>query len=292
MTRAIQILASSSYDDTVKLYASDYTSDEWAVSHCLPPEPPKHYHFPNAPEPEADESGTGHGSTVWCSAFSPCGNYVATCSDDLTIKIWARFMRKGVGKPGGAFRIGRTEREGWYCAATLRGYHERTIFSLDWTEAGNWTPEGLQSGEVALGRLASVGGDGKLCVFGVVARPAGEATRNGFTVHHILLDAVEQAHDVYDLNNVQWCRLGAGADVDGNEEKGSSGGGDEMEQDLPSGGQQGDMWREARNILATAGDDGHVKVWRFGPSSVAPSRDAGGASTGAEKQDVEAAQPA
>lgn len=204
-------------------------------------------------------------------------------------------MRKGVGKPGGAFRIGRTEREGWYCASTLRGYHERTIFSLDWSEAGNWIPEDLRSGEVVLGRLASVGGDGKLCVFGVVARPAGEAARNGFTVHHVLLDAVEQAHDVYDLNIVQWCRLGAGADAEGNDGKGSGGEDDDMETDRPSTGPQGDVWREARNMLATAGDDGHVKVWKFGPSMLAPPRDAGAggaASAATEKLGTEAAQSA
>lgn len=153
----------------MKLYASDYSSDEWTVTHHLPPLPPKHYNFPNAPEPEADESGTGHTNTVWCSAFSPDGNYLASCSDDLTIRVWARFKRKNVkGEPGGAFRVGRTEKEGWYLASVLENYHDRTIFSVDWTVSGAWQPT-LTGGEQTIGRIASVGGDGQLCVIGMVS---------------------------------------------------------------------------------------------------------------------------
>jgi len=61
------ILASSSYDDTIKLYQDD-ESDEW---------------FPFA-------TLTDHTSTVWSVTFSPCGNYLASSSDDLTIRIWQR----------------------------------------------------------------------------------------------------------------------------------------------------------------------------------------------------------
>ncbi|KZO92040.1 WD40 repeat-like protein [Calocera viscosa TUFC12733] len=61
------ILASSSYDDTIKLYHDDH-DDEW-------------YPFATL---------TDHASTVWSIAFSPCGNYLASSSDDLTIRIWER----------------------------------------------------------------------------------------------------------------------------------------------------------------------------------------------------------
>lgn len=266
----LQILASSSYDETVKLYAADYTTDEWAVTHSLPPTPPKHYDFPNAPEPEPDESGTGHSSTVWASSFSPCGNYIATCSDDLSIKIWARFKRKDVkGEPGGAFRIGRTEKEGWYCALTIANAHTRSIFGLDWTEAGNWKPE-LQEGEVALGRIASAGGDGKINVYGITSTPQ-ESQRCGYAIKHQLLASVEDAHGVYDINHVQWCRLGKPVPTllaeksQEHRHQPTIFAEEEADTDMEGGGgalklREG-MWEAARNMLATAADDGTVKVW-------------------------------
>lgn len=256
----------------MKLYAADYTTDEWAVTHSLPPTPPKHYDFPNAPEPEADESGTGHSSTVWASAFSPCGNYIASCSDDLSIKIWARFKRKDVkGEPGGAFRIGRTEKEGWYCALTIKDAHERSIYSIDWTEAGSWQPQ-LEEGAIALGRIASVGGDGKINVYGITATPD-ENQRCDFLIKYDLLAAVESAHGVYDINHVQWCRLGKPVPTLGQSKSqpprhqptiSSEDDHDtDMEESADSGQVQSQVWSNARDVLATAADDGSVKVWKF-----------------------------
>ena len=63
----MQILASGSYDDTIKLYIDD-PSDDW-------------YDF---------QTLTGHASTVWSLAFSPSGDCLASASDDLTIRIWRR----------------------------------------------------------------------------------------------------------------------------------------------------------------------------------------------------------
>ena len=286
----LQIVASSSYDDTVKVYASDYSSDEWMVSHSLPPAPPKIYNFPNDPrEPEKDESNTGHSSTVWASAFSPDGNYIASCSDDLTVKIWSRFKRKDVkGEPGGAFRVGRTEKEGWSCASTLKGLHERTIFSIDWTEAGNWQPESQVEGELNLGRIATVGGDGKICVIGMTARP-NDVARSGFDVHHTMLANVDQAHGVYDINGVQWCRLGRSSSSSSkwsdpkkevsrwrpppsDDEETQFREDEEDEEERRS-----ELWKDARNMLATAADDGSVKVWILSTQQEADS----------EKQDLQ-----
>jgi WD40 repeat protein len=62
-----EILASASYDDTIKLYADD-PDDDW-------------YSFATL---------KGHTSTVWSLAWSPDGDYLASSSDDLTVRIWAR----------------------------------------------------------------------------------------------------------------------------------------------------------------------------------------------------------
>ena len=64
---SVQILASCSYDDTIKLYIDD-PSDDWFCFSTL----------------------EGHASTVWSIAWSPKGNYLASASDDKTVRIWKR----------------------------------------------------------------------------------------------------------------------------------------------------------------------------------------------------------
>jgi WD40 repeat protein len=63
------ILASASYDDTIKIYEQDVgDGDDWSTSATL----------------------SGHASTVWGLDFDPTGKRLASSSDDKTIKIWAQ----------------------------------------------------------------------------------------------------------------------------------------------------------------------------------------------------------
>lgn len=114
------MLASASYDDTINLYVDD-PDDDWYPTNTL----------------------KGHSSTVWCVAWSPCGNYIASSSDDLTVRIWAR-----VREATGGVR--------WDCVNTLNG-HERPVFSVTWGPGGE--------GNGALGWVASASGDGKINVW-------------------------------------------------------------------------------------------------------------------------------
>jgi WD40 repeat protein len=89
-----QILASCSYDDTIRIWIDDPQGD-WDCVAIL----------------------RGHTSTVWSVSFSPDGNYIASGSDDMTVRVWKRVQQYK-----------------WECVQVLEGYHERTIFSVAWGE--------------------------------------------------------------------------------------------------------------------------------------------------------------
>lgn len=120
------ILASASYDDTVKLYVDD-PSDDW-------------YPFATL---------KGHSSTVWSISFSPCGRFLASSSDDKTIRIW-RHVPSGTGShdPGD-----------WRPALDWEA-HSRPVYSISW---GSGMAVGDSRGD--LGYIASTGGDGRIRVW-------------------------------------------------------------------------------------------------------------------------------
>lgn len=204
---AAQILASASYDDTIKLYVDD-PSDDWYCATTL----------------------TGHTSTVWTLAWEPDqGKYLASGSDDSTIRLWRRLP--GPGEP-------RFE-----CASVLDG-HDGSVYSIAWTPAPE---ESAQSdGTRHLGWLASSGADGKILVRqiyvsipcyivtpGLIPSFVNQETVPGeenakVVVGHRLLACFDGSHGVSEVNAITWCPRPGG-----------------------------------RNLLATAGDDGHVKVWRL-----------------------------
>lgn len=76
---SLQLLASASYDDTVKLYQEE--EDDWVCCATL----------------------EGHESTVWSLAFDPSGQRLASCSDDRTVRVWRQYLpgnEQGEGPPG------------------------------------------------------------------------------------------------------------------------------------------------------------------------------------------------
>ena len=137
----MQILASGSYDDTIKLFSDD-PSDDWYCYQTL----------------------AGHTATVWSLAFSPCGNFLASASDDLTVRIWRKLTAEQAQNQGLKVVGGQAGRAGhhWACTNVVKGWHTRTIYSVSWGHDSSDRPNGL-------GRFATGGGDGRICVFEVVS---------------------------------------------------------------------------------------------------------------------------
>ncbi|KAK4471912.1 hypothetical protein MN116_005295 [Schistosoma mekongi] len=148
-----EVLVSTSYDNKINVYREEL--DDWTVFTQL----------------------SGHDSTVWKAEFSPSGDILASCSDDLCVKLWAW---EGV----------CSKSSSWMCIATLTGYHTRTIFDL------NWSPDSQL--------LASCGSDNRLCIYKM---PSSGLTHIGgkpcFEEPPVLWGHVPSAHSE-DVNCVRW----------------------------------------------------------------------------------------
>ncbi|XP_071686705.1 protein CIA1 [Rutidosis leptorrhynchoides] len=167
----VDVLFSCSYDNTIKVWAAeDGDSDDWQCVQTL------------------GESDSGHSSTVWALSFNYSGDKMATCSDDLTVKVWgvdiARMQSGDSNAP-------------WRHLCTLSGYHERTIFSV------HWSREGI---------IATGAADDAICLF----VESEDHSYDGPT--YKLLLKKEKAHDM-DINCVRWSptenRILASASDDG-----------------------------------------------------------------------------
>eukprot|EP00941_MAST-03F_sp_MAST-3F-sp1_P005248 g5248.t1 len=79
---------------------------------------------------------SGHEAEVWCVAWSPEGNRIASVSSDRTVRIWSRPRKDG---------------EKWKCLDILDDAHTRTIRSVSWSPSGTM--------------LATASFDGTVCVY-------------------------------------------------------------------------------------------------------------------------------
>lgn len=150
----IDILASASYDDTIKIFAED--DNDWICVSTL----------------------ASHESTVWSLAFDSTGTRLASCSDDLTIKIWNEY------KPGNPEGIMTPNNDPvWKCVCTLSGYHTRTIFDISWCHKTDL--------------IATACGDDNIRIFKEV--PNSERNAPTFA----LLYCLHKSHS-QDVNSVAW----------------------------------------------------------------------------------------
>ncbi|KAI5664754.1 hypothetical protein M9H77_24077 [Catharanthus roseus] len=104
----VDILFSCSYDNSIKVWLED-GDDDW---HCVQ---------------TLTEANNGHTSTVWALSFNASGDKMVTCSDDLSLKIWGVDVMNTKSGEGYA---------PWKHICSISGYHDRTIFSVDWSSEG------------------------------------------------------------------------------------------------------------------------------------------------------------
>lgn len=106
------LLFSASYDNTIKCWAYDSAIDDWQCKYTIP----------------------GHKSTVWQIAFDSTGNFMASCSDDMSWAVWkvsgSTYANKGF----------------------ITGHHLRCVYSIDWNKDD---------------QIVTAGGDNRVCVFEV-----------------------------------------------------------------------------------------------------------------------------
>ncbi|KAK4100986.1 WD40 repeat-like protein [Parathielavia hyrcaniae] len=230
------VLASASYDDTVRIWRED-ADGEWVCVAVL----------------------EGHGGTVWGLQWEgrerKDGKFprLMTFSADGTIKLWSvreeeeeeqEQQQDGDGGPqeGNPFRSGfggipntmrRSIREEWDCTAVLPNVHSRDVYSVSWS--------------ADTGLVASTGSDGVVAVYAedesasedaVVPSPGAEGVgKNGTAApksNWRVVGTISNAHGPYEVNHITWCkRFDPKAELKGKEE-----------------------------MLVTTGDDGVVRPWQ------------------------------
>lgn len=163
------VLASSSYDDKVRIYAQDDDDDEWSCVGIL----------------------DGHEGTVWCSKFedprSPRAKdgrmRLCSVSDDLSVRVWSsesELESKERSLPSSI----RNQREmKWEQELVLPGVHTYPIYSVAWS--------------AKTGKIASAGSDGKIVIY------KEEEEEGGWKIESVY----ESSHGVHEINCIIWANL-------------------------------------------------------------------------------------
>ena len=218
-----EILASASYDDTIRLW-KDIDDGEWGCFAVL----------------------EGHEGTVWDLQWEPEVSWrkfqtesttenddppripqrLMSSSADTTIRIWTVQPAPPPPNRPSYFNptIPSTMRpapatEVWTCTATLPKAHDLPIYSISWSKK--------------TGRVVSAGGDGRVIIYEEI--PKGRTTVGGaIETDWIVLGVLTGGHGPYEINSVTWC---ARFDTERRDE------GEEM--------------------IVTTGDEGVVRAWNI-----------------------------
>lgn len=187
-----EVLASGSYDDSIRLWRED-EEQEWGCVSTL----------------------SGHTGTVWGLDWEGEAGQVKeagqadedyapparprrliSCSADESIKVWSRLHASDPRARGANAGIPSTMRapsgeETWLCEQALPKAHTRPIYSVSWSKK--------------TGRVVSCGSDSLVVIY--EERPKAQQTREvgaQLTEWHVLT-TLKMAHGPYEINHVTWC---------------------------------------------------------------------------------------
>lgn len=255
------ILASGSYDDTIRLWRDVEDEGDWICvgvidSHKGTVWDLKWEGHINYSLLDLSHSPAGQSSAI-AEFEADWDPRIVSCSDDLTVRVWRRELSEaerekrnqsrasataaaGVGAPMGfaSSRLPSVIRptsamERWVEDATLPAAHVRSVYAVDWSRT--------------TGLVVSCGGDGAIVVYREIPAPefsagADDVVMNGTgsgnepyrlrRAKWVVVATIEAAHDEYEINHVCWAtRRDSGIRFDGEE------------------------------VIVSTGDDGVVRVW-------------------------------
>ncbi|KIV86680.1 hypothetical protein PV11_02277 [Exophiala sideris] len=253
------ILASGSYDDTIRLWRDVEEEGDWICVGVI----------------------DGHNGTVWDVKWEGYINYSAlnsaegeavadfeadfdprlvSCSDDLSVRVWRRELsedekakraqgrRPATAAPTG-FASSRlpsvirppSSMENWVLDAVLPEAHVRSVYAVDWSRR--------------TGLIVSCGGDGTIAVYKevVAGGASGDVDMNGtsaasedgapaYKLHKmkwVVVALIEAAHDEYEVNHVCWAER-----------------------------RDREKRFEGEEVIVSTGDEGDVRVWTL-PDGIA-----------------------
>lgn len=216
-----EVLASASYDDTIRLW-KDLDDGEWGCFAVL----------------------EGHEGTVWDLQWEPETSQklfrtipttdtddppritprLMSASADTTIRVWTLQPAPPPPNKPSYFNptIPSTMRpapatESWACTATLPKVHDLPIYSIKWSKS--------------TGRVVSAGGDGRVAIYEEVSK--GRTVVGGqVETEWVVLAVLAGGHGPYEINSVTWCTRF-----------------------------DPDRRQENEEMIVTTGDDGSVRAW-------------------------------
>jgi WD40 repeat protein len=234
------VLASASYDNTVRIWRED-GDGEWVSVAVL----------------------EGHEGTVWGVEWEPRPKNnefprLLSCSADGTVRLWTLQEAAEDAEDNGVFgaagrsalggipnTMRRSLREEWACTAVLPLAHDRDVYSVSWSKDSGLVASTGRDGKIALYREThgsslptatdevqgqSIGSNGGSALPNLAGAQISTPTSPTWE----LLTAMPNSHGPFEVNHITWCRrYDVGSERRGEEE-----------------------------MLVTTGDDGIVRSWQ------------------------------
>jgi WD40 repeat protein len=218
-----EVLASGSYDDTIRLWRGD-DEGEWSSIAVLEGHEGTVWSLQWEPEVSQKASMNSQGIDNDSEYNKPTQRLLSS-SADHSIRVWSKaptppppnkpsyFSNAGIPstmRPGPSM-------ETWVCSATLPTAHTLPIYSISWSPIS--------------GRVCSTSSDGRIVVYEEQTKGR-TSVGGGIERAWVVIGTVESAHGPYEINHITWCkRFDAGRR--------------ETEEE----------------IIVTTGDDGAVRAW-------------------------------